>query len=147
MRRVETGEFYSGEVLLKLFQGREFKAQKYLEKTLDVVLEGIEKLGISKDEPIHVCTGYIFTKVREDLKSRGYKLTPVKVAGATQELAEREFVKSLVRLGVGDEREVAEMRSFDSFLEWVLQDLEGRERFVKTGWPSWPRLRESGEPS
>ncbi len=64
-----------------------------------------------------------------------------RITGATQELAEEEFLKSLSRLGVGDPEEVAEMRSFDAFLDWVLEDLEERERFVKTGWKAWPRLR------
>ncbi len=64
----------------------------------------------------------------------------------TQELAEEEYIRSLVRLGVGDKDEVADMRSFNSFLIWVHEDLEGRERFVKTGWSAWPRLRREGRP-
>ncbi len=60
--------------------------------------------------------------------------------------AEREFLKSLARLGIGDMTTVASMRSFNSFLAWVHEDLEERERFVKTGWTSWPRLREGSAP-
>jgi hypothetical protein len=68
-----------------------------------------------------------------------------KIMGLTQELAEREYLKSIVRLGVGDMSTVASMRSFNSFLTWVHQDLEAGERYVKTGWSSWPRLREGRE--
>jgi len=50
-------------------------------------------------------------------------------------------------MGVGDEASIAGMRSFNAFLEWVLEDLDGRERYVKTGWPAWPRLRGEGRPS
>jgi hypothetical protein len=146
MRRVETGESYSGEISLDLFQSDVFKTKRYLVEALKVVAEGMERLRVSQDEPIHICTGYILSKAREALVEEGYTLEGVKIVGPTQELAEREFLKSLVRLGIGDMTTVASMRSFNSFLAWVHEDLEGRERFVKTGWTSWPRLREGSAP-
>jgi hypothetical protein len=145
MRRVETGESYSGEVSLGLFRASVFKTKEYLTQALRVVAEGVEKLQISQDEPIHICTGYILLRAREALIEEGYTVENVKIMGPTQELAEREYLKSLVRLGVGDMSTVASMRSFNSFLAWVHQDFEARERFVKTGWSSWARLREGRE--
>ena len=139
---METGERYSGEVPLELFQGAVFKEKQYLEKALEIALEGVERLEISTEEPLHVCSGYILSKIRYEMEKRGYMIVPAKIAGRTQALAEREFKRSLVRLGVGDEEAVAGMRSFDAFLNWVLDDLEKRERFVKTGWKSWPRLKK-----
>ncbi len=144
MRRVETGEHHSGEVPLDLFQGAVFKEKRYLERALEIALKGLEGLRISRDEPIRICSGYVLSRIREELKERGYEIVPVKIAGPTQALAEREFKRSLVRLGVGDEETVSGMRSFDAFLDWVLEDLANRERFVKTGWSSWPRLRGQG---
>ena len=146
MRRVETGESYSGEISLDLFQGDAFKAKGYLVQALKVVAEGMERLRVPQDEPIHICTGYILSKAREALIEEGYTVEGVKIVGPTQELAEREFLKSLVRLGIGDMATVASMRSFNSFLAWVHEDLDGRERLVKTGWDSWPRLRDGGAP-
>ena len=146
MRRVETGESYSGEISLTMFQGGVFKTKAYLVQSLKVVAEGMERLRVSQDEPIHICTGYIFSRAREALIEEGYTVRGVKIVGPTQELAEREFLKSLVRLGIGDMTTVASMRSFDSFLVWVHEDLEERERFVKTGWSSWSRLREGSAP-
>ncbi len=146
MRRVETGESYSGEISLNLFQGGVFKTKGYLVQALKVVAEGMERLRVSPDEPIHICTGYIFSRAREALIEEGYTVEAVKIVGTTQELAEREFLKSLVRLDIGDMTTVASMRSFNSFLAWVHEDLDGRERFVKTGWTSWPRLREGRAP-
>ncbi len=142
MRRVETGESYSGEISLDLFQGGAFKTKAYLVQALKVVAEGMEGLRVSQGEPIHICTGYILSKAREALIEEGYDVEGVKIVGPTQELAEREFLKSLVRLGIGDMTTVASMRSFNSFLAWVHEDLKERERFVKTGWTSWPRLRD-----
>ena len=146
MRRVETGETYVGEVPLALFQGEAFKSKKYLDEAVEIVLKGLKNLGISQDEPIHICSGYVLMAAREALKEGGFKVTQKRIAGITQELAEEEYIRSLVRLGVGDKDEVAEMRSFNSFLIWVHEDLEGRERFVKTGWSAWPRLRREGRP-
>ena len=146
MRRVETGESHSGEISLDLFQGGVFKTKAYLVHSLRVVAEGMERLLVSHDEPIHICSGYILSKAREALVEEGYIVEGVKIVGPTQELAEREFLKSLVSLGIGDMTTVASMRSFNSFLAWVHEDLEERERFVKTGWASWPRLRAGGAP-
>ena len=143
MRRVETGEYHSGEVPLELFQGPVFKEQLYLEKALEIAHEGIERLQITKGEPLQVCSGYILSRIRDELQAEGYEIVPVKITGHTQDLAEREFKKSLVRLGIGDEETVSEMRSFDAFLGWAMEDLDGRERFVKTGWKAWPRLKKS----
>lgn len=144
MRRVETGETYVGEVPLQLFQGDTFQRKLYLDEALGLVRRGLVKLSVLKDEPIHICTGFILSKARESLREAGCTVVPTKIRGETQVLAETEFIKSLVRLGVGDEVKVAGMRSFNSFLRWVREDLETRERYVKTGWSAWPRWRGEG---
>jgi hypothetical protein len=142
MRRVETDERYMGEVPLELFQNGKFKNKEYLLMTVILIIDGIKLLGITQDERLHFCSSYILSDAKELLDSMGYTIVYKKIVGATQEFAEKEFVKSLTRLGVGDEDTVASMRSFNCFLEWIMEDLGGRERFVKTGWPSWPRLRD-----
>ena len=144
MRRVETGESHVGEVPLELFQGEAFKEKQYLGRASEIVFQGVETLNVSKYEPIHICPGYILSTAKDSLKDKGFKTTQKKIKGVTQELAERAFISSLVKIGVGDEERVADIRSFDSFLDWVHADLQSRERFVKTGWSSWPRLRREG---
>lgn len=141
MRRVETGEFYIGEIPLELFREPEFKYREYLRVATQILLEGIDELSMERDEPLHICTGYVFTLAKETLKEMGYSVKDVKITGATQELAEKAFIESLVRLGVGSRGEIAGMRSFDGFLGWVHEDLGRKERFVKTGWKSWARHR------
>jgi hypothetical protein len=144
MRRVETEEAYSGEVPLDLFQGHTFREKKYLDKGLQIVLDGVRALCISPREEIRICTGYVLSKAREVLRERGYNVFQAKIAGGTQVLAEKEFIKSLTRLGVGNNETVAGMRNFNGFLDWVKAEISTRERFVKTGWSSWPKLK-SGE--
>jgi len=147
MRRVETGETYVGEILIPLFQGEAFKSQLYLDRATELVLEGVESLSISMEEPIHICRGYLLSKARESLMERGFNVVSATIRGETQAVAEEEFIRSLARMGIGEESTIAGMRSFNGFLRWVLEDLDGRERYVKTGWPAWPRLKREGEQS
>jgi hypothetical protein len=142
MRRVETNENHVGVIPLELFQENHFKYKVYLRHTLQVILDGIDNLKISKDEPIHICTGYIFKNARESLKQLGYQTVEAKIIGATQTLAEIEFLNHLERLGLGKASELRNIRSFNGFLDWLREDPENRKQYFKTGWKSWPRLRE-----
>lgn len=141
MRRIETGEVYLGEVPLDLFRGEAFKDKLYLEAAAQHVWRGLEALGVQRDEPIHICAGYILSKARMALKVGGFRVVTKRIKGETQALAEREFIMSLDRMGVGNEAAIRGMRNFSAFLKWVLEDLDGRERYVKTGWRAWPKLR------
>lgn len=144
MRRVDSGESYVEEISLEFFKEGAFEKKLYLNQAVDIIFKGVEALKVDEAEPIHICTGYILSKAVEELRKRGYSVVLRKIKGETQLLAEREFVKSLVRLGVGCEEEVEKMRSFKSLLRWVMQDLEHRERYVKTGWRSWLKYRKEG---
>lgn len=141
MRRLGTNEKYVGEVPVEAFQGSAFKAKAYLPHVLRIVREGAEVLNITKNEPIHVCTGYILSEVRKSLANEGYKVVPSRIVSVTQKLAEEEYFKHLSRLGVGTLDQAQKLRGFDSFLSWVLRDVDKRERFVKTGWKAWSRLK------
>jgi hypothetical protein len=145
MRRVETNEGYVGEVPVEAFQGESFKAKAYLQHVLRIVREGADALNIAKDEPIHVCTGYILSEVRKSLLNEGYYVVPSRITGITQEFAENEYAKHLSRLGLGTPDQAKRLRGFDSFLSWVLRDVDKRERLVKTGWKAWPRLKAGEE--
>ncbi len=144
MRRIDTNEKYIGEVPVVAFQGQAFKNKAYLPHVLRIVREGTEALIITKDEPIHVCTGYILSDVRKALAKEGYTIVPSRIVGTTQKLAEEEYIKHLSRLGVGTPDQAKTLRGFNNFLSWVLRDFDKRERLVKTGWKAWPRLK-SGE--
>src|SRR5512138_3016704 len=91
MRRLGRNDKYVGEVPVEAFQGQAFKAKMYLPHVLRIVREGAEFLGIEKDEPVHVCTGYILSEVRKALANEGYRVVPSRIVGATQELAEAEY--------------------------------------------------------
>jgi len=141
MRRIGKNDRYVGEVPVEAFQGAAFKEKEYLRHVLRIVREGVEALAITKDEPVHVCTGYILSEVRKALANEGFRVVPSKIVGPTQEFAEGEYIRHLSRLGVGSPEEARRIRGFNASLAWVLRDVDKRERLVKTGWKSWPRLR------
>lgn len=141
MRRVETNETHVGEIQLELFQSSEFKYKVYLRRAQEIIIEGIDKLQVQTDEPIHICTGYLFTNAKETLRKLGYRIIDTKIIGTTQELAEKEFLRHLEKIGVGTIPELSAIRSFKGFMNWLKEDIENREKYVKTGWKSWQRHR------
>ena len=141
MRRVETDETHIGEIPLELFQISEFKYKVYLRRAQEIIIEGLDKLQVQMDEPIHICTGYILSTARETLRKLGYRIIDTKIKGTTQELAENEFLRHLEKIGIGTIIEVASIRSFNGFMNWLKEDIEIREKYVKTGWKSWQTLR------
>jgi hypothetical protein len=145
LRRVSTDESYSGEIPLELFSSEAFKYKVYLKYATQIVLQGLEELNVPKIEPIQICTGYIFSQTKKTLKELGYTVIEAKITGKTQEFAEKSFIKSLVKMGIGSYDQVESMRSFNGFKEWVNEDLINREKFVKSGWKNW--LKHRGDKS
>ena len=143
MRRVATDEHYTGEIPPELFKEPEFRYKAYLRYATQIILEGLDKLQVPKSEAIHICTGYIFEHAEDTLRELGYKVTEVKIEGKTQDLAEKTYIESLVKQGIGSFSEIASMRSFNGFLDWVKEDLAHREQYVKTGWKNWAKHRDT----
>ncbi len=145
MRRLHSNEKHSGEIPVEAFQGDAFAEKAYLNHALRIVREGAEALSIARDEPVHICTGYILSAVGAALSNEGYNVVPVKVVGPTQEYAEGQYILHLARVTGLSPEEARRLRGFDTSLGWVLRDLHKRERVVKTGWKSWERLRGGAE--
>ena len=134
-----------GEIPVELFQGDWFREKHYLDKAVEVTLKGLDTIGTGREEPIHICTGYVLSRVRKTLREKGYIVVPSKIVGETQRMTEEAFIKSLKKMGVQGAPLEAGKRRFLTFLNWVHEDLDARERFVKTGWPSWEkRLKKRG---
>ena len=142
LNRVETDEDYTDEIPSELFKQDEFSYKIYLRYATHIILEGLDILNVNKSEEIHICTGYIFDHAKDTLRELGYQIIEKKIVGKTQTIAEKAFIESLVKQDIGTYKEIAEMRSFNGFLAWVKQDLENREKHVKTGWKNWIKHRE-----
>ena len=70
--RKETGELIFRTISVDLFQGENWKNKKPLEKTVELVKDGLRELKFQKDTDIvHLCRGNIFDMVRSYFLEEG----------------------------------------------------------------------------
>lgn len=136
LRRIETGENHIGEIPLQLFQNDEFKRKKYLDEAYRIVLDGLKKLNVSKNEKVKICSGYVLSRARIRLIKDGYRVEISKIVGETQILAEETYLKTLEKYGVDSSKFTLTSGAlrFRKLIEWVLEDPVIRVRYVKSGW-------------
>ena len=132
--RPETDEFAFGTVDLRFLQGPAFADGEYLSQTTKVIQELLERLGSDGNEPLEMCTGYIFDHAQQNL---GREVHRRKITGRLQELVEQVATDYLLDMGLPIEGVGPSAKHFRICLNWVAEDLEERERFVKTGWGKW----------
>jgi isopentenyl phosphate kinase len=135
--RIQTNEYLIKEIEVTHFQGTNFTRKTFLGRGLELVLEALECLEVSVDEPIEVCRGTVLDGVRDGLKMKGYTVVPTKIEGRLQQLVETTFVNTLASFGINGVPRVSGKERFFKQLEWVQTDLKRRERFAKTGWKNW----------
>jgi len=85
-----------------------------------------------------VCSGYVLSSIRRHLQDRGFKVEKVEITGELQEMVERSYVRWCKEMGAPAER-LEDKGRFWTFLEWVAERPELREKLVKTGWRSWKK--------
>jgi hypothetical protein len=130
------------------FQGEAFEKKSYLSEARRAVIKLLGDLRADKRfHAVALCTSYVLTEAARSLRKNGWKVVRRQIEGRCQELVEERYRKELIKLGVPSRR-VRNVPSgsnrFYQLFEWVKEDPESREQFVKTGWKSWPtkwRLR------
>jgi hypothetical protein len=132
--RPETGEFACGTVDLRFFRGQAYARKAYLQETTRVIQDLLEQLGADGDEPVQICTGYVFDHARRNLRR---KVRQAKITGRLQDLIEGVARDYLRDLGIPIDGVGPGSGHFMACFRWVAEDLEKRERFVKAGWKSW----------
>ena len=124
------------------FQSPNFQNKRYLEDAEKIAEEIIEVMKPDDETSFKICTGYVLSSVRRYVRKLGFRVEEVEVIGELQEMVERSFAKWCKEVGIEFER-LNGKRSFNTFLEWVAEKPELREKLVKTGWKSWnQRWRE-----
>jgi ribosomal protein L31E len=118
------------------FQPPNFENKKYLGDALKIAEEIVEVLQPDKETNFKVCSGYVLSSIRRHLRERGFKVEEVKVKGELHEKVERGYIRWCKKMGVPAER-LEDKKRFWTFLEWVAERPELREKLVKTGWKSW----------
>jgi hypothetical protein len=118
------------------FQPPKFQKKQYLEDAVKIVKEVIEVMKPDNKTIFKVCTGYVLSEVRKYLRKQGFRVEEIEVTGELQEMVERSFTKWCKEVGIEFKR-LNGKRSFNTFLEWIAEKPDLREKLVKTGWKSW----------
>ncbi|MGB9023218.1 MAG: hypothetical protein WCC94_07265 [Candidatus Bathyarchaeia archaeon] len=139
--RPETGEFTYDVVGVEFFQPPKFGRKAYLERASEIVMHIVERMRLFDNEPIQICSSFIFEKAVRDLEETYGKdrIAVSKIVGRAQHLVETAYLDEIRNLGYEPilEREEKRARSFFHMLRWLKKDPR-RFRHAKTGWP---RLR------
>ena len=104
--------------------------------------EIIEVMKPDRDTIFKICSGYVLSSIRRYIRKLGFRVEEVEVTGELQEMVERSFSNWCKEVGIEFQR-LDGKRSFNTFLDWIAQKPQLREKLVKTGWKSWrQRWRE-----
>jgi len=120
------------------FQPPNFENKRYLDDAVKIAEEIVEVMRADKETRFKVCSGYVLSSMRRHLRDHGFSVEKVEITGELQEMVERGYVKWCVEVGVPAEM-LEDRRRFWTFLEWVAERPQIREKLVKTGWKSWPK--------
>ena len=118
------------------FQTPNFENKTYLNEAVKIAQEIIEVMEPDNETCFKVCSGYILSRLRRYLRSRGFHVERTKITGELQEKVERSYLHWCAEVGVPTER-LRRTNRFFPLLEWVAEKIELRETLVKTGWKSW----------
>ena len=108
---------------------------------LKIVIKALKILNHKKGDRILLCRGNCFDLVREYFDENKIYYEPAIVEGALQDAVEGRFLQHLRKLGVRSRNLTMDSGAKRYFIlfHWVCQDFPYRERYVKTGFPSWKR--------
>lgn len=137
--RRETGEYIVKLIDVSHFRPPNFIKKTYLKEALRLAKDALEELSVTKEELIEICTGSVLSEIRLTLMEEGYNVKPTRIEGELQDLVENSLLDYYADLGIPRETLTVESgrERFYALISWVMEDLEGREKYVKTGWKSW----------
>jgi len=144
--REETGEFSYDMIDVEFFQPPRFARKAYLGRASEIVFKIIERMRLRENEPIMICSSFIFERAVRDLEEKYGKetITVTKITDGAQRFVETAYLDEIRNLGYEPlaERDEKRAKSFFHMLRWLKKDPR-RFRHAKTGWP---RLRRYTKP-
>ena len=137
----DTKKYYYGIIPVEYYNKKNFSRKKYLDCAVDIVQEGFEALSVNKNDPIEVCQGYMFDKLRTWLTDHQYQWDSTHIIGDLQDSVENTFEQYAVSLGFPDQyvKYTKYPFHFHRILRWVYADYENRIKHCKVGWKSWQK--------
>jgi hypothetical protein len=140
----ENQEFKYDVIDVQYFQPPKFSKKEYLEQASKIVFTLLGKLHLEPDEPIRICSSYLFDEaVKKITLLYGTDRTRrVKVTGEPQRLTELAYLDEVRNLGYEPltNREEKRAKSFFHMLRW-LKNNPDKMKYAKTGWPRLSRYR------
>jgi hypothetical protein len=108
---------------------------------LKVVLKALKLFNHKKGDRVLLCRGDCFDLVREYFNENNIYYEPAIIEGELQSAVEGRYVEHLRTLGVSSKNLSTEsgIQRYFILFDWVCRDFPNRERFVKTGFPSWKK--------
>ena len=140
-RDTETGKIIFQSVSVGLYNEENKDGDRPNKHIVNVIIKALRKLNHEKGDRILLCRGSCFNLVREFFNENDIYYEPAIVEGELQDAVEGRYIQHLRKLGVSSynlTKESGIQRYFILF-NWVCQDFPNRERFVKTGFPSWKK--------
>jgi len=143
------GRSYVGEIPVDLFKEDVFDRKLYLDKAWEIVSSGIRALGVTRSDKIYCCSGYVFSKARDELIKLGFN---VKVESHAERqahfLVEGALINYLQGIGapvtqlLPEDSDRARARNFRTLLKWTYAD-PARMKYAKTGWKFFRRAKRA----
>ncbi|MBA7620406.1 hypothetical protein ES703_27755 [subsurface metagenome] len=139
--RKETGKLIFRTLSLEFFKGENWKNKHYLEKTVELVKDGLRELKFQKEnELVRLCRGNIFDHVRNYFIEEGINYEDAIVEGKLQDAVEGKLIDHLrYDLGIRSKRltKRSGAKRFFVLFNWVCYDFYKREKYVKSGFKKW----------
>lgn len=139
--RTETKDYYFDIIPLKYYTATYFQQKKYLDYVIKIVKDAFKVLHVDKDEPIQICRGYMFDKLRMWFDENGYRWASTQITGLLQTEVEHTFEDYTISLGFPYEyiNYTKYPFHFHRILRWVYADYKERSKLCKVGWKSWQK--------
>jgi hypothetical protein len=140
-RDTDTGKIIFQSVPVGLYNEGNKDGDRPKKYIVNLVKKGLKALNHGKGDRILLCRGDCFNLVREYFQENDIYYEPAIIEGVLQNAVEGRYIQHLRKLGITSRNlaeEAGAKRYFISF-DWVCRDFPNRERFVKTGSPSWEK--------
>jgi len=140
--RKETGELIFKNIPVEMFNEVNWQERMPFKVVVDLVKAGLQELNFQKEkEKIEICRGNIFDLVRNYFDEAGINYTSVSIEGNLQHAVEEKLINHLRQLGVKSKSLTIKSgaKRFFVLFNWLCQDFNNREKYVKTGFPAWKK--------
>ena len=140
-RDTNTGKVIYQSVPVILYNKENKEEDQPKKHILKIVIKALRALNHSKGDRILLCRGNCFDLVREYFDENKIYYEAAIVEGELQDAVEGRFIHHLRTLGVRSNNLTIDsgIKRYFILFNWVCKDFPNRERYVKTGFPSWKK--------